>query len=200
MAANQVVSVEYITKVATVTLDKAQKLNALSHDDYYRLALVLREIAQKDELLATLLIGTGRFFSTLRMPSGADIPRHCLPALVVNNINLESGRCLPLASKILVAALNGPVIGLSAALIAHPHLIFATPETYLLTPFSSLGIVTEGRSSIAFASSMGLSKAKEALLFSRWISIEELKQTGFVNQVFDTPGEGEIAGSGRDPP
>ncbi|GAB1204156.1 hypothetical protein APSETT445_002805 [Aspergillus pseudonomiae] len=36
---------------------------------------------------------------------------------------------------------------------------------------------------------MGLSTAKEALLFSRRISIEELKQTGFVNRVFDTPGE-----------
>ena len=36
---------------------------------------------------------------------------------------------------------------------------------------------------------MGISKAKEALLFSRKITIEELKQTGFVNQIIDAQGD-----------
>lgn len=63
MSANQAISVEYKDKIAIITLDKPQKLNALNHDDYYHLATVMREIARKDEILATLLIGTGRFFS-----------------------------------------------------------------------------------------------------------------------------------------
>ncbi|KAE8421390.1 ClpP/crotonase-like domain-containing protein [Aspergillus pseudocaelatus] len=200
MSANHAVSAEYEGKIAIVTLDKPKKLNALSHDDYYHLATVLRGIAQKDTVLVTLLIGTGRFFSAgadVRGQSpddlgGVDIRRYWLPALVVNNIDLADA--FYSHPKILVTALNGPVIGLSAALIAHSDLIFATPETYLLTPFSSLGLVTEGGSSIAFARRMGLSKAKEALLFSRRINIEELKQTGFVNRVLDTAGAGQFKG------
>lgn len=111
-------------------------------------------------------------------------PRHFwLPALAVNNIELADA--FYSHPKILVTALNGPAIGLSAAMIAHSDLIFATPEAYLLTPFSSLGLVTEGGASIAFVQRMGISKAKEALLFSRRITAEELLRSGFVNRILD---------------
>jgi peroxisomal 3,2-trans-enoyl-CoA isomerase len=127
--------------------------------------------------------------------SGADVARappdftkvdqrqHWLRALVLNNLDLADA--FYSHPKILVTALNGPVIGLSAALVAHSDLILATPSTYLLTPFSSLGLVTEGGSSIALVKRLGVSKAKEALLSSRKIPIEELVRTGFVNQVLD---------------
>ncbi|KAE8374389.1 ClpP/crotonase-like domain-containing protein [Aspergillus bertholletiae] len=198
MTASPAVTIEYTGKIAIVTLDKPKKLNSLSHDDYYSLTAVLREIARKDEISVTLLIGKGRFFSAgadIRSKSpndlgGVDIRRYWLPALVVNNIDLADA--FYSHPKILVTALNGPFIGLSAALVTHSDLIFATPEIFLLTPFSSLGIVTEGGSSIALARRMGLSKAKEALLFSRRISIENLKQIGFVNQVLETAGEDEF--------
>ncbi|ODM24433.1 hypothetical protein SI65_02023 [Aspergillus cristatus] len=111
-----------------------------------------------------------------------------IPALAVNNIELAGA--FYSHPKILVTALNGPAIGLSAAMIAHSDLIFATPEAYLLTPFSSLGLVTEGGASIAFVQRMGISKAKEALLFSRRITAEELLRSGFVNRILD-PGKDE---------
>lgn len=57
------IDVEYSGHIAIITLDKPKKLNALSNDDYYRLAKLLREIAQRDEVCLTLLIGNGRFFS-----------------------------------------------------------------------------------------------------------------------------------------
>jgi peroxisomal 3,2-trans-enoyl-CoA isomerase len=92
--------------------------------------------------------------------------------------------------KILITALNGPVVGLSAAVIAYSDFIYAAPHTYLLTPFSSLGLVAEGGASKAFVERLGISKANEALLMSKRITCEELVQTGFVNKVFDvSPGE-----------
>jgi peroxisomal 3,2-trans-enoyl-CoA isomerase len=87
--------------------------------------------------------------------------------------------------KILVTALNGPAVGLSAALIAFSDFIYAAPHAYILTPFSSLGLVAEGNASFAFVKRLGISKANEALIMSKRISIEELVQTGFVNKVFD---------------
>lgn len=118
-----------------------------------------------------------------------ELRRQWIPALAINN--LELANAFYSHPKILVTALNGPVIGLSAAIVAHSDLIFATRDTYLLTPFSSLGLVTEGGASVAFVRRMGLSKSKEALLFSHRISVEELQQTGFVNYILDTPGDCE---------
>ena len=87
--------------------------------------------------------------------------------------------------KILVTALNGPAVGLSAALIAFSDFIYAAPHAYVLTPFSSLGLVAEGNASFAFVKRLGISKANEALIMSKRITCEELVQTGFVNRVFD---------------
>lgn len=105
-----------------------------------------------------------------------------LPKLVNNN--LDVARAFYSHSKILVTALNGPVIGLSASLIAHSDFIYAVPDAYLLTPFSSLGLVAEGGASVAFQHRMGPGKANEALILGRKIPVSELVQVGFVNQVF----------------
>jgi peroxisomal 3,2-trans-enoyl-CoA isomerase len=91
--------------------------------------------------------------------------------------------------KILVVALNGPVVGMAAALIAFADFIYCTPETYLLTPFASLGLISEGVSSIAFAERMGISRANEALILGKRIASKDLLATGFVNQIFDCPAE-----------
>jgi peroxisomal 3,2-trans-enoyl-CoA isomerase len=88
-----------------------------------------------------------------------------------------------------VTALNGPAVGLSAALISFSDFIYAAPHAFLLTPFSSLGLVTEGNASIGFVQRLGISKANEALIMSKRISCEELVATGFVNKVFDVGGK-----------
>lgn len=94
--------------------------------------------------------------------------------------------------KILVTALNGPAVGLSAALIAFSDFIYAAPHTFLLTPFSSLGLVAEGGASRGFVQRLGIAKANEALIMSKRLSRDELVQCGFVNKVFDTkPNEQE---------
>ena len=81
-------------------------------------------------------------------------------------------------------------MGLSAALIAYSDFIYAAPHTYLLTPFSSLGLVAEGGASRTFVERMGISKANEALIMSKRITCDELVACGFVNKVFQVqPGE-----------
>jgi peroxisomal 3,2-trans-enoyl-CoA isomerase len=83
------------------------------------------------------------------------------------------------------------VVGLSAALVSCADFIYAAPHTFLLTPFSSLGLVTEGGASRALVQRLGIAKANEALIMSKRISCEELVAAGFVNKVFEECGEGE---------
>jgi peroxisomal 3,2-trans-enoyl-CoA isomerase len=101
--------------------------------------------------------------------------------------NFDLTRTFYTHPKILVVALNGPAVGLSAALVAVADFIYAAPHAYLLTPFSSLGLVAEGGSSHTFVERLGISKANEALIMSKPITCEELAATGFVNKVIASP-------------
>lgn len=100
--------------------------------------------------------------------------------------------------KILVTALNGPAVGISAAFIAHSDFIYAAPHAWIATPFSSLGLLPEGSSSKAFVERLGISRANEALLQSRKIKMDALLSTGFVNYKVEGCGGDEETGKGID--
>ena len=118
------------------------------------------------------------------MAPGTDPRRELLRSFVANH--LEVTKAFYTHPKILITALNGPVVGLPAALISFSDFIYATPHSFLLTPFSSLGLVAEGGSSIAFVQRLGISKANEALIMSKRITAEEMLAVGFVNKIFQT--------------
>lgn len=118
------------------------------------------------------------------MPEGTDLRRHWLRSFVANNLDITNA--FYTHPKILITALNGPAVGLSAALIAFSDFIYAAPHAFLLTPFSSLGLVGEGGASRAFVNRLGISKANEALIMSKRITAKELLQVGFVNKIFQT--------------
>lgn len=179
-------------QTAIITLNLPHKLNALSQDLYYQLATYLRQIADNPTIYLTILTGKGHYFSagvdvvaTKRQgdPSSADHRREILRSFVANNLDLT--KAFYAHPKILITALNGPAIGLSAALIAFSDFVYAAPHTFLLTPFSSLGLVAEGGASVGFVQRLGISKANEALIMSKRISAEELLHGGFVNKIFD---------------
>jgi Delta3-Delta2-enoyl-CoA isomerase len=201
--ASEIVTLTQKGRIAIITLNQPKKLNAMNQDAYYRLSCLLQDVAKMDNISITLLTGTGRFFSagadvTSTRPGGDgdtdkdQLRRDILRSFVSNNLDIT--RSFYAHPKILVTALNGPAIGLSAALIAFSDFIYATPHAFLLTPFSSLGLVTEGGSSVGFVQRLGISKANEALIMSKRITSEELVQTGFVNKIFKGKDENDHDG------
>ena len=180
-------------RVAIITLNQPKKLNAMTQPYYYRVSCLLRQIAEDPSISITVLTGSGRFFSaganvsSTRPGVGPDMDADAarndiLRGFVANNLDIT--RSFYTHPKILVAALNGPTVGLSAALLGFCDFIYATPHTFLLTPFSSLGLVAEGGASFGLVQRMGISKANEALIMSRKIPCDELVACGFVNKVF----------------
>ncbi|EMR68659.1 putative peroxisomal -enoyl- isomerase protein [Eutypa lata UCREL1] len=203
------IKVTYSGRIATITIDNDKKLNALNVDGYYALSRAMREVAQRDDVYITILTGKGRYFS-----AGADVSlgarsqqreaeaasdpntdtyREWLRSFVANNLELT--RTFYSHPKILVAALNGPAVGLSAAVTAFADFVYAAPGAFLLLPFSSLGLVAEGGASRALVQRLGVSLANEALIMSRRIACDELARVGFVNKVLDPAGAGAGAGS-----
>ncbi|KAF7846337.1 hypothetical protein BT93_L4523 [Corymbia citriodora subsp. variegata] len=184
-------------RIAIITLNIPKKLNAMTQDHYYRVAMLLHEIAARDDIVITILTGNGRFFSagadvsiSRDTPQNEDTKRHFLKSFVANN--LHTTHAFYTHPKILITALNGPAVGLSAALTAFSDFIYAAPHAFLLTPFTSLGLVAEGGASRAFVQRLGISKANEALIMSKRLTCDELTQVGYVNKVFDVkPGESD---------
>ncbi|KIX00021.1 uncharacterized protein Z518_10948 [Rhinocladiella mackenziei CBS 650.93] len=183
--------------IATIVLNKPQKLNAVTRKELQRITTLLHEIADDKNIFITVITGSGRFFSagldvgaidpTLQQERG-DI----LGDFVKNNFSIS--QAFYRHPKILVGALNGPVVGLPAALVGFCDFVYATPHTFLLTPFSSLGLVTEGVASMCLVARMGISKANEALIMSRKIPCDELVSTGFVNKVFSGKDQKDSTG------
>lgn len=118
-----------------------------------------------------------------------------LSAFVANNLNITYA--FAHHPKILVVGLNGPVVGLSAALVGWADFIYCTPHAFLLTPFSALGLVAEGGSSRALVNRLGLARANEALIMSKRLDATTLKQCGFVNEIFDFDDDDSGGGGGE---
>lgn len=112
-----------------------------------------------------------------------DFRRKALQQFVA--LNLDITNAFSTHPKILITALNGPAVGLSAALIAFSDFVYAAPHAFLLTPFTSLGLVAEGGASRALVQRLGISKANEALIMSKKITAEEMLRVGFVNKIVD---------------
>jgi peroxisomal 3,2-trans-enoyl-CoA isomerase len=98
----------------------------------------------------------------------------------VASSNTDCGRALYSHRKILVAALNGPVMGIAAAFLGHFDFIYCMPNAWLSVPFTFLGIIAEGGSSVSFVNRMGLSRANEVLLWGKKKGAQELLECGFV--------------------
>ncbi|GAB7341282.1 hypothetical protein MBLNU457_7554t1 [Dothideomycetes sp. NU457] len=184
------VTLSFHARHAIITINNPSKLGALTKDGFYLISKYLREIELHDEIFITILTGTGRFFSAgadvsvnRETPSGQDPWRHGLQITASSNLNMT--QAFYSHSKILVVALNGPVVGLAAALCSFADFIYCTPSTYLLTPFSSLGLVAEGGSSLGFVRRMGITKANEALIMSKRIPADELLVCGYVNKIIE---------------
>jgi len=176
MASNDAILLEIRAPYAIITLNQPQKKNALDSTLYKRLSALLQEIDAKPEVFVTVLTGRGDFFS-----AGADVKstREALGGANARVTSLErlSGSNLDLTrsfyrhSKILVAGLNGPAIGLSAALLGHFDFVYAVPTAYFLTPFSAISLVCEGGASEALVQRMGLGKANECARLSLSLSL-----------------------------
>lgn len=190
--ADSVISVEYKGRIATITISNEKKLNALNQQQYYEIAKALREIATHDEVYITVLLAKGRFFSagadvsiSRQAPeTETDVRQYWMRSFVAFNLNIT--QAFYTHPKVLVVGLNGPVVGLSAAIVAHADFIYCAPHTFLLTPFSSLGLVAEGGASRALVQRLGPARSNEALIMSKRITAEELERAGFVNAVFQT--------------
>ncbi|GEQ71384.1 hypothetical protein JCM33374_g5067 [Metschnikowia sp. JCM 33374] len=188
------ITYEVRDRVTVISLNLPAQLNSLDGKQYLQLAKYLQEADEEEDSICTLIQSSGRYFS-----AGANFADPALtkadPEVALSHeywLQNFTGRNVYLTdlchnhSKVLVAALNGPVIGLSSALVAFCDLVYAIDEekVNLLAPFSNLGLVAEGGTSATLFMRLGWSKSAEALLFAKPVSGHDLNRLGFFNKVY----------------
>ena len=97
------------------------------------------------------------------------------------------------ASKPIVAAVNGPAVGIGTTLLLHCDLAWAGSNTTFRMPFVNLGLCAEGASSLLLPRWLGRVRAGELLLLGRPFDAEKAAHYGLVNGVCDPEQTEETA-------
>ncbi|KAF7654479.1 hypothetical protein LDENG_00069230, partial [Lucifuga dentata] len=85
--------------------------------------------------------------------------------------------------KPIVAAVNGPALGLGAALLPLCDVVWANEKAWFQTPYTAYGQTPDACSSFTFPRIVGLASANELLLSGRKLTAQEACSKGLVSQV-----------------
>lgn len=167
--------------VQTLRLERAAKKNALTAAMYTALADALEAGDAASDVAAHVIVGSGGVFS-----AGNDIPDFIASSKAGGTLGREVERfvrLLPRVKKPLVAAVDGPAIGVGATLLLHCDLVYATPAARLSMPFLDLGLVPEAGSSLLLPQRMGYARAFEMLVLGEVFDGERAREAGLVNKL-----------------
>ncbi|MCP4004173.1 MAG: enoyl-CoA hydratase [bacterium] len=173
-------------RVAFVTLNRPEALNALSMDlkkGLYRLLPILEE---DDEVGALLLTGAGRAFC-----SGGDTKVMARdgnpPSMEDRQRQLrwehEVPKKLHTMKKPVICALNGSAAGAGCSLALACDIRIAAQSAFILTSFARLGLSGDYGGTWFLTRLVGTAKAREIYFTARRVAAEECERLGIVNRV-----------------
>jgi 2-(1,2-epoxy-1,2-dihydrophenyl)acetyl-CoA isomerase len=172
----------------TIELNRPDALNAWNGALGDELLEAVRAAAQDDEARAVVLTGAGRAFS-----SGADLrdvsSRERTPEGHVDLRSLLNDSYHPIITTIrtmpkpVLAAVNGPAVGIGLSLALAADLIVAAESAYLLLAFVNIGLVPDGGSSLLVPTRVGLARATEMAMLGERVSAAQALEWGLINRV-----------------
>ncbi|MBW4936075.1 enoyl-CoA hydratase-related protein [Marinobacter sp. F4206] len=93
------------------------------------------------------------------------------------------GRGIRRRAKPVVAAVNGPAVGIGTTMLLHCDLVFAGTNTRFQMPFANLGLCPEGGSSLLLPSWIGRVRAAELLMLGGAFTPDDAARLGLINRV-----------------
>ena len=166
--------------VQTVRLARTEKKNALTGEMYKALADALKASDADDNIAVTVVLGQPGIFC-----AGNDMADFLAAAQAGAGAlhGLTFIKTLADREKPLIAAVDGPAVGLGTTLMFHCDLVFASPRAVFLAPFVNLGLVPEAASSLLGPQLLGHVRAFELLVMGEPFTADRAKEAGLVNHV-----------------
>ncbi|MFK8003999.1 MAG: enoyl-CoA hydratase-related protein [Polyangiales bacterium] len=179
MSNEETILVERSGGVVTITMNRPKRKNALTHAMYEAFASALQESDADDSVRVVVVRGEGGAFT-----SGNDLADFIQPGAAEKmGPVLRFLDTLLTLNKPLVAAVEGPAIGVGLTMLLHCDLVFAADTAIFGAPFTKLGLVPEAGSSMLLAQRVGSAWAGDLLLAGRTLNAEEALSCGLVSRV-----------------
>ena len=171
--------------IASVTLNRPDKLNALSTGLLGALTETLEQVAGDPAVRVVILTGAGRAFS-----AGGDRDQTGEPWGVSVEADtallrryMESSLLLHEMDAVTIAAVNGPCAGGALALACACDLRFAAASARFVTAFARVGLSGDFGGTATMSWVLGPAKAREFYLLSEPVEAYEAEQIGLVSVV-----------------
>ena len=173
---------------AIIRLNRPQALNAWNHQLGLDLLDAVRSVAADDAVRAVCVTGSGRAFS-----SGADLrdltSRGLTPEGHVDVHTALTTVYHPILTTLLrmpkpvVAALNGPAVGIGCSLALCCDLLLCAESAYMLLGFVNIGLVPDGGALALLSTRAGAGRAAAMALLGERVPAQELLRSGIVDEV-----------------
>ena len=187
---SDVVLLEVEDRVAVVTFNRPDRLNAWTPELQTRYFDLLEECVARDDIRAIVLTGAGRGFC-----AGADMANLEQLAGGDGDAGTEGAASAPpdprpvtyalTVPKPVIAAINGPCAGLGLVHAVMCDLRFAAAGAKLTTAFARRGLVAEHGISWMLPRLVGPARALDLLLSGRVVLGAEAAELGLVNRVVE---------------
>jgi enoyl-CoA hydratase/carnithine racemase len=173
--------------VAWVTLNRPERLNALTFEVYRELTDAFAALQREREVRAVVINGAGRAFC-----SGGDVRdiigelqgRDAEGLLEFTRMTCELVRNIRLLHKPVIASLNGTTAGAGACIALASDLRIASPDARIAFLFVKVGLSGADMGAAHLLPRLvGLSKATELLFTGDFITAEEALAAGLYNRV-----------------
>jgi 2-(1,2-epoxy-1,2-dihydrophenyl)acetyl-CoA isomerase len=173
--------------VARIELNRPDALNAWNSQLGQDLHEAVHHAAADDEARVVVLTGAGRAFS-----SGADLKQgfepnasgrpdvHTRLTQVYHPI-MTTIRRMP---KPVIAAVNGPAVGIGCSLPLSCDLVVAAESAYFLLAFVNIGLVPDGGSSLFIPARAGFTRAAEMALLGERVTATQAAEWNLINRVY----------------
>jgi enoyl-CoA hydratase len=169
--------------VRIVTLNRPERLNGVSEELHRRLSEVWRELADDTKARAVVLTGAGRAFS-----AGGDfdhlLRHHTDPELRERSIRIDRTIQTEMIRFPLpvIAAVNGPAVGLGCSLALACDLVLIAEDAYFADPHVSVGLVAGDGGVTLWPLLTSLLRVKEYLFTGDRIPAAKAVEFGLANR------------------
>jgi enoyl-CoA hydratase/carnithine racemase len=166
--------------ILTLVLDRPAKKNALTDAMYRVLADELERSEQDPATRVVLIRAEGEMFT-----SGSDVNEFAAVAMgapVLPNVG-RFLRALSLASKPVVAAVQGRAIGIGTTMLLHCDHVIVADNAQLSTPFVNLALVPEAASTLLMPMRIGHARAFEMFALGDAMDANTAQNLGIANRV-----------------
>jgi 2-(1,2-epoxy-1,2-dihydrophenyl)acetyl-CoA isomerase len=171
---------------AVIELNRPDRLNAWNRQLGEELLEAVERARDDEAVRAVMLTGAGRAFSSgadlgeQRQDSEGELPDLSRRLKELYHPILIGVREMP---KPVLAAVNGPAVGIGCSLALAADLIVAAESSYFLLAFVNIGLVPDGGSTAFVPARVGATRAQEMALLGERVQAEQALDWGLVNRV-----------------